>query len=231
MTGGGGRLGHELSKSLTLITPDITEWDITDPEVGESVVGRIKPDLIVHAAAYTDVSGAEKDKTTCWKINVEGTANVARAAGNIPVIYISTDYVFDGATGNYTETDTPNPINYYALTKLIGEWAIKTAPNHHIIRTSFKPRPFEHDNACTDMWTSADYIDIIAAELALAIKNYQLLPRLIHIATERKSIFDLAKKSKDVKPIKRADIASVSLPRDTSLNIDKWLNLKKEQRW
>ena len=105
-------------------------------------------------------------------------------------------------------------------------------PHYHIIRTSFKPRPFEHPKAAQDMWTSADYVDVIAKELALAITHYRLLPSVIHIATERKSVFALAKLTNPkAEPIKRADIKSVTLPKDTSLDISVWRELKKRFRF
>ena len=232
LTGGGGRLGTELKKLIPgIVAPGIGEWDITKPADCRKVLKKYRPDLVVHAAAYTDVAQAEEEKDICRRVNVEGTANVASAIKEVlpqaHLIYISTDYVFGGGKGNYGEDDATKPMNFYAATKLEGEKEAARAPHHHIIRTSFKPRPFEHARACVDMWTSADYVDVVAKEFALAIINYQELPKVIHIATERKSVFALAKQTNPkVEPIKRADIKSVTLPKDTSLDISAWRELK-----
>jgi dTDP-4-dehydrorhamnose reductase len=233
LSGGAGRLGTELKKLLpNIIAPNIKEWDITDADLCVAMIKKYQPDVVVHAAAYTDVAGAEKNKELCRRINVGGTRNVARAiietAPATHLIYISTDYVFSGDRGNYQENDATDPVNFYAKTKLEGEKEAAAVRHHHIIRTSFKPRPFEHARACIDMWTAADYVDIVAKELALAIKHYDKLPDVIHIATARKSIFDLAEQTNPkVEPIKRSDIKSVILPKDTSLNISRWLKFKK----
>ena len=245
LSGGGGRLGTELKKllihtdssrparTITLIAPGIGEWDITKLEDCIRVLKKYKPDAVVHAAAYTNVAKAEEEKDVCRRINVAGTANVANAIKEVHppahLIYISTDYVFGGDKGNYKEEDATRPVNFYALTKLEGEREASRVPHYHIIRTSFKPRPFEHPKAAQDMWTSADYVDIIAKELALGIAHYQLLPKVIHTATERKSVFALAKLTNPkVEPIKRADIKSVILPKDTSLDITSWRELKTQ---
>lgn len=218
-------------RTIELVAPSIKKWDITKPADCRAVLKKYEPDVVVHAAAYTDVAKAEEEKDVCRRVNVAGTTNVSNAIKEIlpkaHLVYISTDYVFSGDKGHYKEGDATKPVNFYALTKLEGEREAKRALHHHIIRTSFKPRPFEHPKAVKDMWTSADYIDVIAQEIALAVKNYKLLPSIIHIATERKSVFALAKQSNPkVKPIKRADIKSVVLPKDTSLDIGIWKKLK-----
>lgn len=86
-------------------------------------LSELKPEVVVHAAAYTDVDGCETNKNLAWKANAESTRNVAIASASIGahLIYVSTDYVFDGEKGFYTEDDDPNPINYYGYTKLKGE--------------------------------------------------------------------------------------------------------------
>ena len=233
LSGGGGRLGTELKKLISpLVAPSIAEWDITKLADCRAVLQKYRPDVVVHAAAYTNVAKAEQEKDTCRRINVAGTANVARAMKEVSLlahlIYISTDYVFSGDKGNYKEGDVTKPVNFYALTKLEGEKEATRAPHYHIIRTSFKSRPFEHPRACTDMWTSADYVDVIAKEFALAIGNFDKLPKIIHIATERKSVYELARRTNPkVEPVKRADIKSVILPKDTSLSISRWNKLKE----
>lgn len=235
LTGGSGLLGQELLKLGDFVAPTHKEMEI---DWAGSVGGwfmRHKnklPDLIVHCAAYTDVARAETEKKLCYDINVGGTENLIMQ--HIPMIYISTEYVFDGEKGNYTEEDVPNPRNFYALTKLLGEFETKPA-KAIVIRTTLKPRPFEHPAACIDQYTSGDYVDIIAKEIILIINNFNSIVKdeqnfpshcTIHIGTGRKSVFDLAKQTRDVIPI-TIESVGVKLPRDTSLDLTYWNKLKE----
>lgn len=217
ITGGTGLLGRELLKIFPrAIAPIHEEFDIVRDKMPLNGV-----DLIIHCAAWTDLKSAETHKKDCYKTNVVGTSNIARL--KIPMIYISTEYVFDGDRGNYSEEDYPYPVNFYAFTKLLGEYECKCT-EHIIIRTLFKSRPFEHPNAVEDMHTSGDYVDIIAPMIAWVVNNFNKCPEIINIGTGRKSIYDLAKQSRDVKPIKKYQV-SVKLPKDTSLNLTKWRSL------
>lgn len=101
--------------------------DVTDKKKVESEIQNINPDAIVHAASMTDVDKCEAYRDLAWKINVEGTRNIVQAskANNAFLLYVSTDYVFDGEKGRYKETDQPSPISYYAYTKLKAEECIK----------------------------------------------------------------------------------------------------------
>ncbi len=105
-------------------------------------VARISADVVVNAAAYTAVDKAEEQPDLARRVNVDGAANVAEACNRagVPLIHISTDYVFDGANGGaaYREDDAPNPLGVYGRTKLDGEIAVRqTAPRHLIVRTSW----------------------------------------------------------------------------------------------
>jgi len=98
----------------------------------KSTVDSIKvfrPEIIIHCAAMTAVDACETERELCWKVNVDGTENVCIGAErtNARVIYISTDYVFDGENGPYSETDNPNPSGYYAKSKLAGENVVRGA--------------------------------------------------------------------------------------------------------
>jgi dTDP-4-dehydrorhamnose reductase len=115
------------------------EVDIADKEQVLSIFRELWPDAVIHAAAETNVDRCETQKEHAWNVNVEGTRNVAEACEKIgaKLVYISTDYVFDGEKGNYKEGDRPNPINYYAVTKLEGEkQVIQNCKNLAILRTS-----------------------------------------------------------------------------------------------
>jgi dTDP-4-dehydrorhamnose reductase len=233
LTGGNGRLGKELKQLLEVVAPPSQELDITNPASVQAALGQHQPNLLVHAAAYTNVSGAESEKAKCWQVNVEGTRNLVKAAltHNLPLVYISTDYVFYGDKGMYKEEDPLGPVrNYYALTKLIAEELVRLVPKCLVIRTSFRPREWPYPTAFDDVYTSQDYVDLIAPEIALAIQHVRNIPyETLHIATERKSVYDLAKRRKsDVQRGSKAN-ANVSLPDDISLDVSRWQELK--QQW
>jgi dTDP-4-dehydrorhamnose reductase len=105
--------------------------DITDMQNVEAKTAEIKPDAIVHAASMTDVDKCELNREHAWRVNVEATINIANAAktAGAYLLYISTDYVFDGEKGCYRETDLPSPLSYYAYTKLKAEEHIKNIVN------------------------------------------------------------------------------------------------------
>jgi dTDP-4-dehydrorhamnose reductase len=150
VTGASGLLGSkivEIAKNDYTVIPlhktkplhsNSLKLDITSTAEVLNLFHKLKPYAVIHAASETNVDKCETQKEHAWKINVEGTRNVAAACkAGAKLIYISTDYVFDGKKGNYTEDDTPNPINYYAVTKLEGEkQVVQNCKNFAILRTS-----------------------------------------------------------------------------------------------
>ena len=146
VTGANGMLGQDLCPILEdagyeVIETDINNLDITNAEATAAFIKQEAPEIVVHCAAYTNVDKAEEDLKNAELINVTGTENIAKAcaeAGAI-MVYISTDYVFDGTKNSpYTPDDKPNPINNYGLTKLKGEEAVKKyCEKYYIARTSW----------------------------------------------------------------------------------------------
>lgn len=143
ITGASGQLGRELRKVLNedeLLTPTRNELDIRDPKIIPKIID-LKPETLIHTAAYTDVDGCEENQELAWDVNSLGTESVATAAEEIKakLLYISTDYVFDGKKKEpYLETDRPNPLNVYGKTKLSGENLVKDICSRFlIIRTSW----------------------------------------------------------------------------------------------
>lgn len=149
ITGAAGMLGADLQNALgpshnlilTDVVGDLRHLDITDTnQVTETIVG-CRPDMVIHAAAYTDVDGCERDPERAYLLNGVGAWNVALACqeAHSALVYISTDFVFDGAKGEpYTEDDAPNPINHYGASKLAGEEHVKDlCPKHFIVRTAW----------------------------------------------------------------------------------------------
>lgn len=229
LTGGSGLLGrHLLGSTLawqpgSIHAPSSAEFDVRKArrrDVPSDV------EYIIHAAAYTDVAKAEIERDHCWEVNAAGTKRICDMG--LPVAYISTEYVFDGELGGYREVDQPHPLNWYAMTKWSGEWHALDHPGNLVIRCLFKPRPFEHPRACTDQWTSGDYVERMAGRIARAIGLWRegKVAGLLHLGRpERISTFDLAKESRpDVEPCLREDLP-VRLPRDTSLDTTKWRSL------
>lgn len=111
------------------------QFDVSDKNLVEKAFKKVDPEVVVHAAALTDVDKCEVNKELAWKINVEGTKNIAEAVKtrNAFIFYVSTDYVFSGETGLYKETDKTNPVNYYGFTKLKAEEIVKDLIDEHCI--------------------------------------------------------------------------------------------------
>ncbi|MBD9373718.1 dTDP-4-dehydrorhamnose reductase [Rhizobium sp. ARZ01] len=128
---------------FTLGRPDL---DLARPETIWPALASYSPDLVVSAAAYTAVDQAEDEPELAYRINATGAGAVAGAAARlgVPIIHLSTDYVFDGMKqGGYRETDAPAPLNAYGASKLAGEIAVAAAtPRHLILRTSWVYSPF-----------------------------------------------------------------------------------------
>lgn len=106
---------------------DYTMLDITSRSDVKNLVVYFRPDVIINTAAYTNVDGCETNRELAWRVNVEGVRNLVNSARRVDakLIHISTDYIFDGKSGPYTEDAIPNPINYYGRTKLASENEIK----------------------------------------------------------------------------------------------------------
>ena len=144
LTGKNGQLGHKLEKDLKkiheIIATDRNTLDLLDTQLIEDSIYQVKPDLIVNAAAYTNVDQAEKEKDLAFKVNALAPKVFSRAAKelDIPIIHISTDYVFDGTKeGAYVEDDQVNPLSVYGMTKWQGEEFVRQYSKHFILRTSW----------------------------------------------------------------------------------------------
>ncbi|MFZ4058076.1 MAG: SDR family oxidoreductase [Ferruginibacter sp.] len=114
------------------------EIDLTDGIRVADLIATIRPDAIIHAAAMTQIDDCELNPIACWNINVTATRFLIQAAEEVGAFfsYISTDFVFDGETGPYIETDLPAPVNYYGSSKLAAEKAVQTSDlSWNIIRT------------------------------------------------------------------------------------------------
>ena len=144
ITGVGGQLGVALRE----VFPDADARSHAELDVGAPLALDYRPDVVLHAAAWTDVDGAEADEEGALRVNVAGTRNVV--ALGAPVVYFSTDYVFDGQkSGAYVESDEPRPLSAYGRSKLLGEcevhegWIVRTSwlfgwAGHNFVRTMLR---------------------------------------------------------------------------------------------
>ena len=181
-----------------------------------------KVDTIIHCAAYTDVPAAESNRSQCTDVNILGTRNIAELANlsGAKVVYISTDYVYPGTNGNYREDSITSPVNFYGFTKLAAEGYM--TDNDLIIRTSFKPSVWPHLGAFVDLYSSADYVDVIAEMIAaIVVKTDEC--GILNIGTETKTIFDLAaRRNPDVVPLRADVVSGVNMPEDISMNVNRF---------
>ncbi len=228
--GSEGMLGHDLVDILSaeneISTTTIYTLDITDIDKTIKTVKEINPDVVVHAAAFTDVNGSESKQDLAYKVNVIGTRNVAVACreADSALVYICTDYVFDGTKGSsYYEYDQTNPLSVYGKTKYLGEVYIRDILNKfYIVRTAWL-YGFHGPNFITTMLNLAKTNDSISVvndqigsptytlDLAKAIAELIKKPAygIYHITNSgscswyeyAKEIFDIAGIEIEVKPV------------------------------
>ncbi len=222
--------------------------DLTQGQAVAEALRQVRPQAIIHAAALTEVDYCEDHRDEAWAQNVVVTQHLAQAAAELgcPLVYISTDFVFDGRRGGYTEEDDPNPLNYYALTKLEGEERVRRAGEYLIARTTIygwnsqpktsfaewilkelhegrQPRLF------TDLFWSPIFTDNLARALFEAVEKG--LRGLYHIAgSQRCSRLEfgqalMAQVGCDPDKAMASRVAEANLkavrPRDSSLNVAK----------
>jgi dTDP-4-dehydrorhamnose reductase len=262
VTGASGLLGNkivELAKNDHTVIPlhktkplhsNSLKLDITDAIEVLNLLHKLKPDAVIHTASETNVDKCETKKEHAWKINVEGTSNISLACSkaNAKLVYISTDYIFDGEKGLYIEEDKPNPINYYGATKLEGEnQVVQHCKNYAILRTSvlYGWHPWKQNFATwvinslkqgkeitvvKDHYNTPTLADNLA-EMALEAVQKDLQGLYHASGSERISRYEFALQiakifnldSSLIKPIKMSQLTAwvAKRPRDSSLNIDK----------
>lgn len=146
VTGVKGQLGYDVVNELAkrgheAVGVDVEEMDITDADKVKKVILEESPEAVIHCAAYTAVDAAEENESVCRKVNTDGTINIAKVCGenNVKLMYISTDYVFDGEGEHYWQPDeSRNPVNVYGQTKYEGELAVeKEVEKYFIVRIAW----------------------------------------------------------------------------------------------
>ncbi|ADB86801.1 SDR family oxidoreductase [Saccharolobus islandicus] len=249
LIGASGQLGLELSEVLkgdvikVYNTKEVQggyKLDLTNYLAVKDFIVKKKPDVIINTASLTDVDKCETEKGEAFKVNAEAVKHIVRASRVVEayLIHISTDYVFDGEKGLYKEEDLPNPINYYGLTKLLGETYALSYDDSLVIRTSgvFRHKGFPiyvYKTLKEGKEVSAFkgyYSPISARKLAEAISeliDYRKTG-ILNVAGERVSRVDLAIKIKEkfnlpgwVKEVDNVMGWIAKRPFDSSLDISK----------
>lgn len=221
ISGGNGRLARELQK----LRPQWNylsrkEFDVTNSHTVENFFAYETIKIFIHLAAATDVIRCEQDHKWAYRVNVLGTRNLAKECvkHQIPIVYTSTDAVFY-ENGPHKEDDPVNPVNYYALTKALGEEAVRSVYRPLITRSTLKERGKWHSVAPMDMWQTITFYDEFAPILIKLVENG--VEGTVHIGGQHWNIYEYAKKIRpDVKPVLRKDLP-VPVPRDCRLDTSK----------
>ncbi len=249
ITGAAGLIGSALVRSVP--APWIpraltrTQFDLTDSPTVRAAFRTDRPDLVIHCAAMSKTGACEKDPNEAQRHNVEVTKVLCELAADLPLIFFSTDLVFDGETGNYDEEAQPNALNVYARTKLAAEAIVRSNPRHTVVRTSINAGRTARGDAFNEQWHSAwargevtelftdEFRSPIAASVT-ARAAWELVaanqPGLFHLAgTERLSRFEIGSLLAARQPKLQPNVAQFSIrdfpgprrPPDCSLNVAK----------
>ncbi|MFH1162106.1 MAG: sugar nucleotide-binding protein [Candidatus Jorgensenbacteria bacterium] len=242
LTGGSGNLGRAITRSG--IFPNITappheEIDITDEGAVTHLFETREPDAVIHCAALVRMAECEKNPQLAIKTNIVGTYNLVKEilkkeqeGRSIRFIYISTDGVYAGTKGDYSENDETIPYNTYGWTKLGGECVVRTLPNFCIIRTSFfDPKNIPFDTSATDMYSSKMPVDDLPQAIATMLKSNFV--GTINVGGERKSHYERYREFKpSIKPCTFEDVAKnlhFNMAKDASLNVALWNKIVGER--
>lgn len=223
VTGGGGLLGTALRKlDPTLVCPPRAELDVADPVSIATALNAHRPEIVLHAAAFTRNVEIRRDPARAVRVNVAGTANIAAACieRGLRLVYVSSDYVYADTPGPHREEEALLPLNAYAWTKLGGECAVRLAPRHLIIRTTFGPVPYEYAAAAADKRTSRMYVTEAAPRILELTRSE--LQGVVNVGDEPRSMLEYARRTRpDVGETTLAALGE-PIPVDTSLDLARW---------
>lgn len=264
VTGISGQLGHDVIIALNerghkAIGVDRSEMDLTINSQIREFIQRHNPDAIIHCAAYTAVDNAEDNEELCRQINATSVKEIAQLAKvlDIPMIYISTDYVFDGTKdGEYSEDNIPNPINVYGKTKLEGELYVQDIlEKYYIVRISWVFGENGNNFIDTMIRLSKDRkeLNVIDDQIGSPTYTKDLAPLLVdmiesdkygiyHVTNEgfcswyefAKEIFRIANIDINVNPIQASQYPTkATRPMNSKMNKEKLVNnrFRKLRNW
>jgi len=241
LTGGSGNLGSAIiasQKFPSLIAPSEIEMDITTPGSIQAFLNKNKIDAVIHCAAIARMVECEKKKELAIKTNILGTGNLVNAvlreeaAGrDVRFVHISTDGVYEGTKGNYSEQDPTIPYNFYGWTKLGAEASVRLLNNHCIVRTRFfDPRRSRFKTYPTDLYTSKIQIGrFIEALEFLARSDFT---GAINVGDERMSEYNRHfQYDEGIGKCTFSDVqkfSPVKMAQDASMDCSKWRALYEE---
>ena len=231
VTGGSGRFGNCLKNVKTkhsVFFPQKKKFNILKLNTLKQYLIKTKADTVIHLAGLSrPMSIHEKDIKKSIELNIIGTANVTKVCSQLGVklIYFSTNYVYPGTRGNYSEKDNLLPVNNYAWSKLGGECSVQLYKNSLIVRVCMTERPFLHKKAFANVKTSFMYHDDVAKIL------FKLLDKkgIINIGGKPQYIYNFAKKeNKNIKRIFLKKKNNFGMPKDSSLNLKRLYKIIKK---
>ncbi len=228
LTGGSGRMGRELLKlDATIRAPRRVQLDVMNYSDCRWHCETYSPSIVIHAAALASVVECERRRIWADALNIAGTMNMLLAAASVGArfVYISTEYVFSGHSGNYRETVDPHPVSHYGWTKRQGELFALGYEKTLVVRAPFRQGPpWPYPKAIVDQWTSSRFPHQVAPDILEAARGE--MTGIIHIGGPRISTIELARQvSPDVELMTLSDCLrdfGILLPADVSLNSEKW---------
>lgn len=221
VTGGTGRFATVLKKHKTkheLFYPTKNELDILDYKKIISYLKKFRPKILIHLAGLSrPMNIHQTDINKSIDLNIIGTSNITKACSDLKIklIYFSTNYVYPGLKGNYTEVDPVKPFNNYAWSKLGGEAAVHLYKNSLILRVSMTEEPFIHKKAFKNVISNFLYHSEVVKIL------FKLLRKkgIINVGGKKRSIYDFAKEQ-NIR-VKKINMKKNTLPKNSSMNLDK----------
>jgi dTDP-4-dehydrorhamnose reductase len=254
VTGAGGLLGGQVAwtfaqRGVDVVASTHAQLDITDAEKVRSTLVQIDPGVVVNCAAMTNVDACELEPDRAFAINSRGAENVAVAAreAGAAIVQVSTDYVFDGEKGNYTEDDPTNPIQVYGRSKLDGDDRVKAAtPWHFVVRSAWiygsggknflsklpeLAKTNDSITAVVDQRGSPTYAPDLATGIAALVETLDY--GTYHVVNEGDCTFaefceaavEIMGAELRVEHVTLADLGRPApRPRDTSMLVSRWLD-------
>jgi dTDP-4-dehydrorhamnose reductase len=233
VTGGSGRFGKILklaNNQNKIFFPLKKELDILNEKKISNYLLKIKPDILIHLAGLSrPMKEHYKNINKSINLNIIGTANITKVCNkyNIKLIYFSTNYVYPGVKGNYSEKDALLPVNNYAWSKLGGEACVQLYKNSLILRVCMTEKPFVHKKAFVNVKTSFIFHEYVAKILFKVINKKGIL----NIGGLPRYIYNFAKKDKsDVKKDYLKKHLDFGMPINSSLNINKMKKIIKKSK-
>ena len=232
VTGGSGRFGREIQKYKSrhkIFFPKSSELDILKVKKIKNYLSKKKPKILIHLAGLSRPMNVHNTNIAkSIDLNIIGTANVTKICEelNIKLIYVSTNYVYQGTKGNYKETDPLLPVNSYAWSKLGGEASVQLYKNSLILRICMTEKPFVHKKAYANVKTSFIFHEDVVRIL------FKLLNEkgIINLGGKSEYIYNFAKKfNPNVKKIYLKKSINNIMPFNSTINLQKLNNILKKK--